>query len=60
MMARPAVDITPTAASVLRQPERAASRGSPAPRCWPTRVEAAVEKPSPGTNEKERMRTPIM
>jgi len=59
MIAVPKSTITTIARPIARQPLRSAATGSPAPRFWPTRVEAAIEKPKPTRNENDRIWTPI-
>ena len=59
MIAVPNTIMTATERPIACQPLRAAPSGSPAPRCWPTRVAAAIEKPKPTTKENDSRLTPM-
>ena len=56
----PSGTATPIAIRVARQPACIASGGRPAPRAWPTSVEAATPNPVPGIHENARIRTPTV
>ncbi len=55
----PSPHMNSTACATERAPTRRACSESPAPNACPTNVDAAAEKPSPGTQENDRSRTPM-